>query len=123
MGEADDEHSDWPGPEPGISAMQLTDEEIDPEKSFPRPLGDPALVSSGRVLRPGNRRLKGQSIKSEFAMPGVPTSRNHLQLKERKGKDTKRQRRSPPALLSRTMSVRGKSWTQWSKYYYGSKSN
>jgi len=126
--EADDEHSDWPGPEPGISAMQLSDEEIDPEISFHRPLDDPALISSGRVLRPGNRRLKGQSIKSaglraEFAMPGVPTSRNHLQLKERKGKDTKRQRRSPPTLLLRTESARGKSWTQWSKYYYGSKSN
>jgi hypothetical protein len=33
-GEADDEHSDWPGPEPGLSVMQLTDEEIDPEISF-----------------------------------------------------------------------------------------
>ena len=32
--QADDEHSDWPGPEPGLSVMQLTDEEIDPEISF-----------------------------------------------------------------------------------------
>ena len=32
--QADDEQSDWPGPEPGMSVMQLTDEEIDPEISF-----------------------------------------------------------------------------------------
>merc|ERR1711909_128070 len=71
---------------------------------------------------------KGQSTRSaglgaEFAMPGIPTSRNYLQLRERKGKDNKRQRRSPPSLPSRAMSARGKSGTQWSKYYCGSKSN
>ena len=38
--QADDEHSDWPGPEPGLSVMQLTDEEIDPEISFSQ-VGDP----------------------------------------------------------------------------------
>ena len=32
--QADDEQSDWPGPEPGMSVMHLTDEEIDPEISF-----------------------------------------------------------------------------------------
>ena len=32
--QADDEQSDWPGPEPGMSVMQLTDEEIDHEVSF-----------------------------------------------------------------------------------------
>ncbi len=32
--QADDEQSDWPGPEPGMSVMQLTDEEMDPDISF-----------------------------------------------------------------------------------------
>jgi len=123
--EADDEQSDWPGPEPGISTMQLSDEEINPEISFSGLL---PLKSSGKPLRLGDRRLKGQSTRSaglgaEFAMPGIPTSRNYLQLRERKGKDNKRQRRSPPSLPSRAMSARGKSGTQWSKYYCGSKSN
>jgi len=123
--EADDEQSDWPGPEPGISTMQLSDEEINPEISFSGLL---PLKSSGKPPRLGDRRLKGQSTRSaglgaEFAMPGIPTSRNYLQLRERKGKDNKRQRRSPPSLPSRAMSARGKSGTQWSKYYCGSKSN
>merc|ERR1739840_25758 len=118
--EADDEHSDWPGPEPGMSAMHLTDEDIDSEISSPRLLDGPALEFSGRVLRSGNRRLKGLSVKkkgerAEFAMPGIPTSRDHLHLRERKWKDTKRQRRSPPTLPARTLSARGKSGAQWSK--------
>ena len=54
--QADDEHSDWPGPEPGLSVMQLTDEEIDPEISFSsRKLVGPG---KGRVMRAGSRRLK-----------------------------------------------------------------
>ena len=32
--QADDEQSDWPGPEPGISVMHLTDEDTDPDISF-----------------------------------------------------------------------------------------
>merc|ERR1719250_515920 len=99
-GEADDEQSDWPGPEPGMFDMQLSDGEIDSEISFLSLLGDPApaLNPPGRALRPGNRKLKGQSIKSaglrsEFAKPGIPNIRNNLQLK---GKEIKRQRRTPP---------------------------
>jgi len=173
-GEADDEQSDWPGPEPGMSVMQLTDEEIDPEISFSQLMEGPRKTV-GRVIRTGSRRLKStnafpsgsshplvpaygeqvsrfmqdsnsqtlrlpaikstdrkmilslaslyslswspegqnililtktsQTIKpagstSEFAVPGIPTSRQHLhnqiQNKDRRAKDTKRQRRTPP---------------------------
>ena len=125
-GEADDEQSDWPGPEPGMSDMQLSDGEIDSEISFPSLLGDPApaLNPPGRALRPGNRKLKGQSIKSagprsEFAKPGIPNRRNNLLLK---GKEIKRQRRTPPT-TSPIITVSGKTEGPWNKYYCGSKSN
>merc|ERR1719430_2351362 len=173
-GEADDEHSDWPGPEPGLSVMQLTDEEIDPEISFSQLLaGPPPRKSLGRPVRSGTRRLKpqsvaggsgmgahpvvlayseqvsrfiedsgrtslrlpavrasdrnmilnlaslyslswcpegpsvllltktGQTVKPEFAVPGIPpasVSRSG-QLRERKSTDIKRQRRTPPLSL------------------------
>lgn len=167
--QADDEQSDWPGPEPGMSVMQLTDEEIDHEVSFSQLLEGPRKTV-GRIIRTGNRRLKssnnfqsggscpiipafseqvsrfmqdsnlqtlrlpavkstdrkmilslaslyslswsaeGQNIlvlaktsqtikpaSSEFAVPGIPTSRQqNLNIKERRAKDTKRQRRTPP---------------------------
>jgi len=54
-GEADDEQSDWPGHDPG-----LTDEELDSEISF----NTRKLVSSksgGRVMRAGSRRLKSSN--------------------------------------------------------------
>jgi len=54
--EADDEQSDWPGPEPGISVMQLTDEETDPAITFPQ-----VVTGPGRVTRSGSRRLRGQT--------------------------------------------------------------
>ena len=57
-GEADDEQSDWPGPEPGLAVMQLTDEEIDPEISFSQLLAGPPRKSLGRPVRSGTRRLK-----------------------------------------------------------------
>jgi len=59
-GEADDEHSDWPGPEPGLSVMQLTDEEIDPEISFSQLLAGPSSSrkGGGRPVRAGTRRLR-----------------------------------------------------------------
>jgi len=60
-GEADDEQSDWPGPEPGMSVMQLTDEEIDPEISFSQLMAGPPRKGAGRVIRAGSRRLKGQN--------------------------------------------------------------
>ena len=47
--QADDEHSDWPGPEPGLSVMQLTDEEIDPEISFSQVLSS-SLFQSLKML-------------------------------------------------------------------------
>merc|ERR1712142_788514 len=59
--QADDEQSDWPGPEPGMSVMQLTDEEIDPEISFSQLLTGPPRKGTGRVIRSGSRRLKGQA--------------------------------------------------------------
>jgi len=200
-GEADDEQSDWPGPEPGMSVMQLTDEEIDPEISFSQLLTGPPRKGSGRVIRSGSRRLKGQggglypvtpaygeqvsrfmqdnisqtlrlpaikstdrnmilslaslyslswspegqnmlvltktsqSVKpsscsgSEFAVPGIPTSRNQLQLRERRAKDTKRQRRTPPPLPAVVLTTHGKTERQApgarqrSKHSSGSKSN
>jgi len=51
-GEADDEQSDWPGHDPG-----LTDEELDSEISF----NTRKLVSGGRVMRAGSRRLKSSN--------------------------------------------------------------
>lgn len=51
-GEADDEQSDWPGHDPG-----LTDDELDTEISF----NNRKLVGSGRVMRAGSRRLKSSS--------------------------------------------------------------
>ena len=56
-GEADDEQSDWPGHDPG-----LTDEELDTEISFK----NRKLVSGGRgrVMRAGSRRLKSSSNRS-----------------------------------------------------------
>ena len=48
-GEADDEQSDWPGHDPG-----LTDEELDTEISF----NNSKLLGRGRVVRAGSRRLK-----------------------------------------------------------------
>lgn len=173
-GEADDEHSDWPGPEPGLSVMQLTDEEIDPEISFSQLLaGPPSRKSLGRPVRSGTRRLKsqaaaggsgmgahpvvlayseqvsrfiedsgrtslrlpavrasdrnmilnlaslyslswcpegpsvllltktGQTVKPEFAVPGIPPASGSRcgQLRERKSTDIKRQRRTPPLSL------------------------
>jgi len=57
-GEADDEQSDWPGPEPGLAVMQLTDEEIDPEISFSQLLAGPPRKALGRPVKSGTRRLK-----------------------------------------------------------------
>lgn len=184
-GEADDEHSDWPGPEPGLSVMQLTDEEIDPEISFSQLLaGPPSRKSLGRPVRSGTRRLKpqttpggsglgahpvvlayseqvsrfiedsgrtslrlpavrasdrnmilnlaslyslswcpegpsvllltktGQTVKPEFAVPGIPPASGSRsgQLRERKSTDIKRQRRTPPLSLmgASTSSTTGK---------------
>jgi len=200
-GEADDEQSDWPGPEPGMSVMQLTDEEVDPEISFSQLLTGPACNASGRVIRSGSRRLKshhvyqaggahpgipaygeqvarfmqdtfsqtlhlpaikstdrnmilrlaslyslswspeGESIlvltktsqtvkpagaSSEFAVPGIPTSRQH-QLRERRAKDPKRQRRTPPLPTVLTASEKGERQLSGSKmtikHSSGSKSN
>jgi len=194
-GEADDEHSDWPGPEPGLSVMQLTDEEIDPEISFSQLLaGPPPRKSQGRPVRSGTRRLKsqataggtgigahpvvlayseqvsrfiedsgrsslrlpavrasdrnmilnlaslyslswcpegpsvllltktGQTVKPEFAVPGIPPASGSRsgQLRERKSTDIKRQRRTPPLSLmgASTSGLQGKSERQHS----GSKS-
>lgn len=74
--EADDEQSDWPGPEPGLSVMALTDEELDPDITFsallagPLPGGSggtpgkkppgPSPRGRGRDIRAGTRRLGGQ---------------------------------------------------------------
>jgi len=69
--EADDEQSDWPGPEPGLSVMALTDEELDPDITFSALLAGPApsgsqgtpckaLRGRGRDIRAGTRRLGGQ---------------------------------------------------------------
>ena len=53
-GEADDEQSDWPGHDPG-----LTDDELDSEISFnPRKL---LSGGRGRVVRAGSRRLKSSN--------------------------------------------------------------
>lgn len=71
-GEADDEQSDWPGPEPGMSVMQLTDEEIDPEISFSQLLAGPPRKATGRVIRTGSRRLKNQSVSQAGLYPGMP---------------------------------------------------
>jgi len=74
--EADDEQSDWPGPEPGgLGVMALTDDEPDPEITFSALLagpggsgssggsGTPGRVSGGRGrgrdIRAGTRRLGG----------------------------------------------------------------
>jgi len=188
-GEADDEHSDWPGPEPGLSVMQLTDEEIDPEISFSQLLaGPPSRKSLGRPVRSGTRRLKsqaaaggsgmgahpvvlayseqvsrfiedsgrtslrlpavrasdrnmilnlaslyslswcpegpsvllltktGQTVKPEFAVPGIPPASGSRsgQLRERKSTDIKRQRRTPPLSLmgASTSAMPGKSERQ-----------
>ena len=48
--QADDEQSDWPGPEPGMSVMQLTDEEIDPEISFSQVSHVPSYTTSLTVF-------------------------------------------------------------------------
>ena len=51
------------------------------------------------VLTKTSQSVKPSSCSgSEFAVPGIPTSRNQLQLRERRAKDTKRQRRTPPPL-------------------------
>lgn len=74
-GEADDEQSDWPGPEPGVSLMQLTDEELDPEITFSQLIAGPSHRSKGqngsRVIRSGTRRLKRESQPS-VSNPGPP---------------------------------------------------
>ncbi|XP_023327195.1 uncharacterized protein LOC111700497 [Eurytemora carolleeae] len=61
--EADDEQSDWPGPEPGISVMHLTDEDTDPDISFnlqlPRIRG---RQNSSREIKAGTRRLRAHKI-------------------------------------------------------------
>eukprot|EP00092_Neocalanus_flemingeri_P035819 GFUD01038999.1.p1 GENE.GFUD01038999.1~~GFUD01038999.1.p1 ORF type:complete len:505 (-),score=210.55 GFUD01038999.1:133-1647(-) len=71
-GEADDEQSDWPGPEPGMSVMQLTDDEIDPEISFSQLMTGPPRKASGRVIRAGSRRLKGQIVSHTGLYSTIP---------------------------------------------------
>lgn len=68
--EADDEQSDWPGPEPGMSVMHLTDEEMDPDITFshflPSRRGSlltsrvrgPSAGRSSREIKAGTRRLR-----------------------------------------------------------------
>jgi hypothetical protein len=55
------------------------------------------------VLTKTSQTVKPAGAPSEFAVPGIPTSRQHLhnqqQLRERRAKDTKRQRRTPPLPL------------------------
>lgn len=71
--EADDEQSDWPGPEPGMSVMHLTDEEMDPEISFSQLLARRgSLVTargrgssagrSSREIKAGTRRLRAATV-------------------------------------------------------------
>ena len=54
------------------------------------------------VLTKTSQTVKPAGAPSEFAVPGIPTSRQHLhsqlQLRERKAKDSKRVRRTPPLL-------------------------
>jgi len=68
--EADDEYSDWPGPEPGMSVMQLTDEEVDPDVSFVSPSSSwKGTLTRGRSfnsreIKAGTRRLRGLKTSS-----------------------------------------------------------
>jgi hypothetical protein len=52
------------------------------------------------VLTKTSQTVKPAGAPSEFAVPGIPTSRqllhNQKQMSERRNKDTKRQRRTPP---------------------------
>jgi len=76
--EADDEQSDWPGPEPGVSLMQLTDEEIDPDITFNYPVNRMGPLTRGRSfssrqIKSGTRRLRGvdKSAAANAATSGV----------------------------------------------------
>jgi len=85
-GEADDEQSDWPGPEPGLAVMQLTDEEIDPDISFSQLLAGPGPSrlgpgqGGGRPVKSGTRRLKGGLGGTGPSPPshGLPGNMHHL---------------------------------------------
>jgi len=64
-GEADDEQSDWPGPEPGaMSVMHLTDEEIDTEVTFNVNTSRKGTLTRrsfiAREIKAGARRLRTQ---------------------------------------------------------------
>jgi len=96
--DADDEQSDWPGIEPRLSGMQLSDEEEDPTICYPNqqcPIG----MASGKVLKSRNTRLGNPTVLySKFAVPNIPDSLNEVKPGDRTGADCKRQRRSTISL-------------------------
>jgi len=76
--EADDEYSDWPGPEPGMSVMQLTDEEVDPDVSFisPSAAAWKGTLTRGRSfnsreIKAGTRRLRGLKTSASQLLDGA----------------------------------------------------
>jgi len=86
--EADDEQSDWPGPEPNpanqAQGHHLTDEEVDPEISFTKVLAG-SRGTQARVIRAGTRKLKnrhrvsaGLTEGSSGVVPGGPGMREAL---------------------------------------------
>jgi len=124
--EADDEQSDWPGPEPGLSVMQLTDEELDPDITFSVPRLSTLTRGrsfSSREIKAGTRRLRGQ--KSTAAAGGetgggtVPRILSHAETISKFIQDTSVQsvrltlsRPSDRNIVLSLASLHTLSWTQ-----------